>query len=159
MNNPICKTVFDSRDCIEYLEYLEQELIDAFNEKYPLSYSEGEHEDLESVDNIDYLFEYVGVIGFESFFKEYSDEINHYNNIKSFFTELEKYGNDWKYGSSIIHEDYFTEYSEELCIEVGEIPKDLPWYIANHIDWNSVADELKADYTEVEYENETYYIR
>jgi hypothetical protein len=66
---------------------------------------------------------------------------------------------DWTYGETLIRESYFTEYAEELCKEIGEIPKELPWYIANHIDWDGIADELKADYTEVDFDGVSYFIR
>lgn len=39
------------------------------------------------------------------------------------------------------------------------MPKELPWYIANHIDWDGVADELKADYTSIDYDGVTYWVR
>ena len=34
-----------------------------------------------------------------------------------------------------------------------------PWYINDHIDWEGVAEEIKADYSEVDYDGEAYFIR
>ena len=66
---------------------------------------------------------------------------------------------DWKYGATLIHEDYFTEYCKGMLEDCGSIPKDLPWYIENHIDWEGVAKGLKMDYYKVEFDGEIYYIR
>lgn len=45
------------------------------------------------------------------------------------------------------------EFAQELCEQLGEIPKDLPSYI--HIDWESTAKELMYDYCE----SNGYYFR
>lgn len=66
---------------------------------------------------------------------------------------------EWIHGETLIREDYFPEYAEELCKDIGDIPRELPWYIANHIDWEGVAGELKADYTEIDFYGDTYLIR
>jgi hypothetical protein len=46
-----------------------------------------------------------------------------------------------------------------LCKDIGAIPSDLPWHIANHIDWEGVAEETKQDYGTVEFDGQTFYIR
>lgn len=66
---------------------------------------------------------------------------------------------DWKYGVTFIREDHFAEYAEELVKDLGYIPEDLPSWIANHIDWDEVAEEVKEDYTEFELMGETYWAR
>jgi hypothetical protein len=66
---------------------------------------------------------------------------------------------DWEYGETLIREDYFVEYCKDLVKDTGDIPSNLPWYIENHIDWDGVADELKVDYMEVDFNGNTYYIR
>jgi hypothetical protein len=60
---------------------------------------------------------------------------------------------------TLIAEDHFVDYCEELCKDIGDLPSELPWYISNHIDWNGVADTLKQDYSEVELDGETYLTR
>ena len=66
---------------------------------------------------------------------------------------------DWGYGEQLIRESYFTEYCEELCKDIGDLPQELPWYIGNHIDWEGVAREIKMDYTEVDFDGISYFIR
>ncbi len=64
---------------------------------------------------------------------------------------------DWTHGVTLVRESYFTDYCEELCEEIGDMPKDLPSYIV--IDWAATARNLRADYTEVEYDGITYLAR
>lgn len=66
---------------------------------------------------------------------------------------------DWEHGEGLIREDFFTEYCEDLCRDIGEIPHDLPWYIESHIDWTGVAREIAMDYIMVDFDGVVYYIR
>lgn len=52
-------------------------------------------------------------------------------------------------GEAFIAESYFTDYCKQLCEDIGYLPKDLPGFIENNINWDGVADELKADYSTV----------
>lgn len=70
---------------------------------------------------------------------------------------------DWSYGEQLIHEDYFTEYTEELVNDCWEMPKEMreckwPWSHMN-MHWEAAAEELKQDYFTIEVDGETYYIR
>lgn len=64
---------------------------------------------------------------------------------------------DWEHGETLIREDYFTEYAEELVKEIGDMPREIPSYI--EIDWEATADNLKADYSTIEIDGTTYYHR
>ena len=81
---------------------------------------------------------------------------------------------DWQHGETLIREDYFTEYAREFAHDVGMfyVPVDNHWGIERerkrdlsqewpfrHIDWEAAAEELKQDYTEVEFKGATYYVR
>ena len=77
--------------------------------------------------------------------------------------DLKYYGDS--YEPTLIREDYFTEYAQELAEDIcpwpsGSSERDaLAWWPYRHIDWEAAADELKYDYTTVEYDGDTYYIR
>ena len=71
--------------------------------------------------------------------------------------EAEGYAPDWKYGEALIREDYFTDYCQELIEDIGDLPKNIPDYIV--INWEETAENLKADYTEVDFDGVTYLIR
>ena len=64
---------------------------------------------------------------------------------------------EWHNGNQLIPEEDFEDYCQELCEDIGDIPRDLPSYIV--IDWEATARNLKADYSEVEYQGTTYLYR
>lgn len=77
--------------------------------------------------------------------------------LKALADEAEGYASDWNHGEQLIRESYFTEYAQELCEEIGDVPRDLPHYI--EIDWEATARNIKQDYTEVDFDGVTYLIR
>lgn len=78
--------------------------------------------------------------------------------LREFASQCESYAPDFNFGETIIADDYFQTYAEELAEDIGAVNNDAKWP-NNHIDWESAADELKIDYTAVEFKGETYWIR
>lgn len=64
---------------------------------------------------------------------------------------------EWNSGATLIRENYWVEYVEELCKDIGDVPQEIPGYIA--IDWEKTAENIRADYSEVSYQGDTYYYR
>lgn len=62
-------------------------------------------------------------------------------------------------GEAMIRESYLTEYFQEMLYDIGDLPKELPFYIENNIDWKGVTDDLLMDYSEVEIDGVTFYYR
>ena len=130
--------VIDSRDIIERIEELESERADLESE----------------VDDTNVEIEEA-----KQALADWDDENGEELAVlKAVAEEGENYG-DWTYGVALIRESYFTEYCEELCSDIGDIPKELPWYIANHIDWDGVANEIRMDYGEIDFDGITYLVR
>ena len=67
----------------------------------------------------------------------------------------EDYAPDWKYGALLIHEDYFETAMDEMLEDCGDIPRDLPSYLTITVDYAA----LKQDYTAIDFNGQTYYIR
>jgi hypothetical protein len=65
---------------------------------------------------------------------------------------------DWRYGEGLIRDSYFQQYAEELADDIGAIDGNARWPL-NHIDWEAAAEELKQDYTSVDFDGETYWMR
>ena len=131
--------IIDSRDIIERLEELT-----------------GEYEDLKSEAEDDTNVE---VAQAKEELAEWEEEnLEELESLQNLQTEAE-ISPDWQYGEALIRESYFTEYCEDLCKDIGDIPSELPWYISNHIDWDGVAEEIKADYMEVNFDGVSYFIR
>jgi hypothetical protein len=74
--------------------------------------------------------------------------------------EAEGYAPDWRHGATLLRDSYFDEsWAEQELQDLGYLPKDLPGIISNNIDWRGVLEDLKQDYTEVDYDGVTYWVR
>lgn len=65
---------------------------------------------------------------------------------------------DWSYGETLIRDDYFETYAEELADDIGAIKRDAAWPL-NCIDWEKAARQLQQDYTDVQFLGSTYWVR
>ncbi len=65
---------------------------------------------------------------------------------------------EWECGVTLISEDYFEEYAQDFAEDIGAIEKGGQWP-TNHIDWERAANQLKGDYSEVDFDGVTYYYR
>lgn len=65
---------------------------------------------------------------------------------------------DWHYGATLIHDDHFEEYAQEMAEDIGAINRDAAWPYM-HIDWAAAADALQEDYFSVEVNGNTYWVR
>ena len=86
------------------------------------------------------------------------DEKEELKVLKKFAEEAEGYSPDWNYGATLIHEDHFTEYAKRLAEDIGAVGAEDRWP-GNHVDWEAAANELLIDYTAVEFDGVTYYVR
>lgn len=88
--------------------------------------------------------------------EEMQEELDSLTNLKKEYVDY--FGDSsWGFGAQFINSDYFEEYAEEFCKDVGYISNDLPWFIANAIDWSEVADTMQQDYTEIEFDGVVFY--
>jgi len=78
--------------------------------------------------------------------------------LKALAEEAEGYAADWSHGETLIRDSYFQEYAQELAKDTGAVNTDAAWP-NNCIDWEKAADELKQDYTEVDFDGVAYWIR
>lgn len=131
----------DSRDLIDHLEECKDELVDAYNDEHDteLEYDDIEWDDWDS--------------------KDWYKELEYIEALIEFVEDCDFKSSELQHGETIIHETYFTEYCEDFVKDVGYLPNDLPWWIESNIDWDGVADEMKQDYSEVNWGNEIYFIR
>jgi hypothetical protein len=84
------------------------------------------------------------------FGEEEEEELEELKQIESEVSEFEA-------GNALIPEDEFVEYCMDMLSDIGDLPRNIPWYIV--IDREATADNLKADYGEVEYQGTTYLYR
>ena len=135
--------ILDTRNLAERREALKQEILDSFLENFP------HYEEMtESFEDIRFEEEEI-----ESWKEYFEDELKEIEEIDDIENEL---GSEFEYGVTLVDVYDFTDYCEELVSDIGDLPKDLPSYIANNIDWEGVAEDLKLDYTEVTYQGSSY---
>ena len=65
---------------------------------------------------------------------------------------------DWEYGATLIRDSIFEDYAREFAEEIGAIDSEAVWP-NNHIDWEAASEELKMDYSEIDFDGVIYWIR
>lgn len=65
---------------------------------------------------------------------------------------------DWRFGTTLILDEYFPEYARELAEDIGSVGRNAGWPV-DCIDWSEAADALKMDYTSLEVGHYTYWVR
>jgi len=71
--------------------------------------------------------------------------------------ELKDEVSEWDDGNTLIPEEDWIDYVQELLIDTGDLPRNIPWYI--EIDWDRTAFNIAQDYGEVDYLGTTYFYR
>lgn len=89
---------------------------------------------------------------------EVAEWLAEYEALKALENEAEGYAPDWPYGETLIRDSYFEDYAKELADDTGMTNRDARWP-NNHIDWTAAAEELKGDYTAVQFRDATYWVR
>jgi antirestriction protein len=77
--------------------------------------------------------------------------------IQSIEDLLSEVGLEAPYGVTLIPEDDFVDYAEQLAEDLGMV-KDQSWPYC-HIDWDAAADSLRMDYSSVEFDGVSYLFR
>lgn len=85
------------------------------------------------------------------------DEAAELSNLQDLAEQCQYYG-DWAHGATLINESYFEKYARELASDCGMISGGESWPL-NCIDWEQAANELMQDYTVVDFDGTTFYMR
>lgn len=75
--------------------------------------------------------------------------------------ELESEGegySDWIHGATLIRDSYFETYAREMADDLGYINREVSWPYTC-IDWEKAAEELLVDYTSIDFDGTTYWVR
>lgn len=64
----------------------------------------------------------------------------------------------WADGETLIHDNYFTKYAEQYAEDIGAVGTEDQWPLS-HIDWEAAAEDLKQDFSTVDYDGATYLVR
>lgn len=131
--------VIDSRDVEEAISELESELETAFEDRpeaeevltYAVWLAQSEYAD---------------------------DEAQELKALLSLREQASGYASDWKYGEILIRDSHFEDYARELADDIGAVDNNASWPYTC-IDWKQAAEELQQDYTSVEFDGVTYWVR
>ena len=140
--------MLDTRDLDDERSTLKQEVFDAYVEEF------GE---INGISDYDELMEHIDKLPPE---EEPNDFLNRYEFEISTIWEIDQLENDisdWDYGVTLIEDDEFEDYVQEMLEDFGYISKNFPSWIV--IDWNKTSNNVKDDYSCVEYKGITYYYR
>lgn len=88
----------------------------------------------------------------------YPDDAAELAALTSLADQAEGYASDWHHGEVLIRDSYFKEYAMQLADDIGAINRDASWP-NTCIDWDQAARELQMDYTAVEFDGVTYWVR
>lgn len=134
----------DSRDVIERIEELQ-------DERQPLADA---LEEAEAGDDA------AATAAAESALEEWdaSAEGDELKALQALADEAEGYCDDWRHGAQLIRDSHFATYAQELAEEIGAIDRNAKWPLA-HIDWEAAAEELKQDYTCIDFGGVDYWVR
>lgn len=83
--------------------------------------------------------------------------------LEAFLDDCKGYGGDeqWEgdwYPGTAVRDSYFKDYAMELADDTGAILDNAQWP-CTCIDWDQAARELRMDYTGVEFDGVTYWVR
>lgn len=86
------------------------------------------------------------------------EDANELRALLSLQEQAEGYS-DWNHGAALIRDSYFEDYARECAEDMhGRALRDASWPF-DCIDWSRAADELQTDYTSVDFDGVTYWIR
>lgn len=86
-----------------------------------------------------------------------TDNADELRNLESLAYEADGSG-DWKYGETLIRDSYFEDYARQIADDVCDMTSAKQWPFTC-IDWAEAARELQQDYTSVDFDGKTYWIR
>lgn len=86
------------------------------------------------------------------------DERNELSELAELCDQADGYCEDWEHGATLIRDCYFEDYARELAEDCGMVPDGIAWPLTC-IDWKQAARELRMDYTSVEFNGVTYWVR
>lgn len=140
-NSPLTADIIDTRDLVKRKAYLEEKRDDAAEARKEAEAIENPTDRQAALDDIEDLDE---------------DEQNELKELESLEDEV----GEWNDGNALIAEGHWKQYVQQLAEDIGAYDSKAAnaWPLC-HIDWDAAADALEADYSQVTYCGDTYYVR
>ena len=145
--------IIDSRDVISRIEELEAErdALDKTVEEMDADYNRASYGEDGT--------EHDALIQARKALKEWDDDNDaELAALQALADEASGYAADWRHGEALIRDSYFKDYAMELAEDIGAVDRNAQWP-NTCIDWDQAARELQMDYTAVDFDGVTYWIR
>lgn len=65
---------------------------------------------------------------------------------------------DWTYGTTLVLDSYFEDFARQEAEDLGLLKDDAQWPYTC-IDWEQAASELQQDYSSIDFDGLTYWVR
>lgn len=141
--------LIDSRDVIQRIDDLETELREEFDTRHA-------DRDTDMIDFDNWLVTLAhDTSPMPDPFMHHADELLE---LRELAAQADGYTADWTHGATLIRDSYFETYAQELAEDIGAIKREMQWPYTC-IDWAQAARELQHDYTAVEFDGVTYWVR
>jgi hypothetical protein len=86
------------------------------------------------------------------------DDAEELKALKALQDQAEGYS-DWQHGAQLISDYYFEDYARDLAEDLhGSAVRNVSWPF-DCIDWKQAAEALQQDYTSVDFDGNTYWVR
>ncbi len=143
--------IIDSRDVIARIEELEAELA----ERHEAGQFASSFDDwiANSRDNSNPIY-----AAFPDDGHDVQCDIEELYKLRALAEQASGYAADWQHGETLVRDSYFETYAQELAEDIGAVDRNASWP-NTCIDWEQAARELQMDYTSVDFDGVTYWIR
>ncbi len=162
MSNSISnhQDIIDSRDVIQRFEELTEEHVDLAHRVQEAEANVRHHHDGELDEHGDYP-EHAELRECRSALDDWeADNLDELETLRELNRQGEDYAADWRHGETLIRDSYFERYAEELAYDIGAIDGKATYdWPLNCIDWAQAARELQQDYTQIDFDGVTYWVR
>ena len=104
-------------------------------------------------------FEAAVAFDFESVFADgvSTDDVEELRTLRSVRDQASAYSNDWRHGVTLISDRYFKQYAMDYAEESAGVSSSA-WPFTC-IDWDKAAAELRTDWTSIDFDGETFWLR
>ena len=153
--------VIDSREVISRRDELQSEY-----DELEAAYEEAEHDQLQALldhDTVDAkgipeelrpLIEAVNLAqgNLNDFNTEYGEELA---SLNALCHDGENASEDWEWGTTLIRGSYFEDYAREMVEDAYDLK--IPDVV--EVNWEATARNVRMDYTPIEFDGVTYWVR
>lgn len=80
-------------------------------------------------------------------------------NLLEFARQGANYSREWLRGVELINGDHFEDFAEEHANSIGAIRSDEHSWPYGCIDWKRAAEELRTDYSAIDFDGEEFWLR